>query len=271
MIRQAITSLTFAVLLAVLGGCGDTTPPLSQPPIPGNSRLDLAVLLGGVVAPSRTDADRVLAVVDSILQEKSGVRIQIVGAETTGPGDPQAQAEGYVASHADSPPEAVVVFSDHASVTTNGGVAATVPLPPGRRNEFESSVVGPFVAYVAAVHYQHRHARCGYDEQGNRIAARSVNGECSNRTGLECVNNGEFWACPDVSGDLYANRDYFRACTVVHELLHPFGSAGNLDHYGTAVCRARTKMTSAQAADRRLAEESCAMCPDLFSRLKPGG
>jgi len=82
------------------------------------------------------------------------------------------------------------------------------------------------------------------------------------------VNNGRYWTCPDALTDLYADSDYFAACTVVHEFMHPFGPEGNNDHYGTSQCTARTGMSAADAQDLRLFQQSCGMCPDLYSKFR---
>ena len=78
------------------------------------------------------------------------------------------------------------------------------------------------------------------------------------------------WVCSTALRDLYMDRDYFTACTIVHEFLHPFGidANENLDHYGTPACIARTGMTSQQASDRSLAQLNCGLCPDVFPRFR---
>jgi hypothetical protein len=74
--------------------------------------------------------------------------------------------------------------------------------------------------------------------------------------------------CPDSLTDLYAQPDRFIACTIVHEFMHPFGAEGNYDHYGTDQCTSRTGMSRAQAQDRRLFQENCGMCPDVYTRFR---
>ena len=118
-------------------------------------------------------------------------------------------------------------------------------------------------------------ARCGYDDAGNRVSDVSVGGECRGRAGTRCVQRRSGraeWMCADAVDELYADHDYFTACTVVHEFLHPFGidPDANFDHYGTAPCRSRTSMSAADAADLRKAQLSCGLCPDVFARFRKG-
>jgi hypothetical protein len=126
--------------------------------------------------------------------------------------------------------------------------------------------------YVSAIHYEHMYARCGYDTTGTiRIGDKSANGECRNQSGLTCVNNGKFWECPDVRNDFYAQPDVFTASSIVHEFMHPVGTAGNSDHYGTSTCTNRVGMTAAEAADHGRFQWHLGMCPDLFLRFRPTG
>lgn len=141
-------------------------------------------------------------------------------------------------------------------------------LPAPNENRFPSPVVGRNRGYLAVVDFFHMYARCGYDNAGNRIGSTSAGGECRNRSGLMCVDNGRYWTCPDALNDLYSDPDYFTACTVVHEFMHPFGTEGNFDHYGTAQCTSRTGMAQADAQSLMLGQQSCQMCPDLYAKFR---
>lgn len=120
------------------------------------------------------------------------------------------------------------------------------------------------------MHFDHFYARCGYDDQQRRVSDVSLGGECRGRNGLACVlkPGGEYWTCPDALSDLYSDWDYYKGCTIVHEFLHPFGSEGNLDHYGSTSCVARGAVTQAQAGDLRMGQDNCQMCPDVWARFK---
>ena len=125
-------------------------------------------------------------------------------------------------------------------------------------------------APIAAVDFSHKYARCGYNDQGDRVSNTSFGGECRNSTGLMCVlrTDGAYWVCPNSLSDLYAEQDYFIAGTFVHEFMHPFGAAGNNYHYGTALCAARTGISAGDAANLVPFQRSFGMCPDLFLNFR---
>jgi hypothetical protein len=228
----------------------------------------VATLLSAARQPSAADLERVFLRANQILLLKTGERMSQVDLATPAPGSPVSQAQAYVSARASGPPDGVLVLSDDATATSAGGYSSNVPLPPPNQNHFPSPIVGSGRAYVAVVDFFHMYARCGYDSQGHHVSGQSSGGECRSRSGLVCVNNGEYWMCPDALNDLYADRDYFAACTIVHEFMHPFGPAGNFDHYGTDQCRARTGMSAADAANLTLAQQSCGMCPDVYGSFK---
>jgi hypothetical protein len=266
------------VLLTLLTACGGsdraspTAPPspTSSPDVPAvaGEAFRVAVLLSTASVPTDADVQRTLARASDILSEKTGARMSQTDLVVVGPGSTGSQAQSYINAHAASPPDGVLAFSDDANATSFGGYSLTVALPAPNVNRFPSPVVGESRAYLAVVDFFHKYARCGYDNAGNRIGSTSAGGECRNRSGLMCVFNGRYWACPDSLGDLYADPDYYNACTVVHEFTHPFGSEGNFDHYGTAQCTSRTFMSQAEAQDLRLFQQSCGMCPDVYRQFR---
>jgi hypothetical protein len=269
-----------AALLLALSGCGGSSPsptapatPSSPPPPPPppptapGGPFRVAVLLSAARVPSTADVQRVFARAESLLFEKTGARMQLTGIASMDRATPLSLAVAYVNEHSDSPPDGVLVFSDDTNASTFGGYSQTFPLPPPHQNRYPSPVVGASRVYLAVAHFFHMYARCGYDDSGNRISSTSVGGECRNRPGMACVDNGRYWTCPDTLNDLYADPDHFTACTVVHEFMHPFGSEGNFDHYGTPQCIARTGMSQADAANLALAQQNCGMCPDVYARF----
>lgn len=275
-VRQA--ALCGLLLLPVLAaGCGSSgsspTVPTPTSPSPGvpsanDTPFRVAVLLSASRVPSPDDISRVFARGNDILFQKTGEHMTRTDVMTVGPGSALSHAVAYVNAHATAPPEGVLAFSDDSTATTFGGYSQTFDLPPPNENRFPSPVVGSAKGYLAVVHFFHMYARCGYDNAGNRIGSTSSGGECRNRSGLICVNNGRYWTCPDTLNDLYADPDYFIACSVVHEFMHPFGTEGNFDHYGTAQCIARTGMSQADAQNLTLAQQSCGMCPDLYQKFR---
>lgn len=228
----------------------------------------VAVLLSAARVPSADDVSRVFARANGILLQKTGERMTQVDLTNVGRGAVSPQATAYLNAHASSPPDGVLAFGDDAMASSFGGYSFTIPLPPPNQNRFPSPTAGSDRAYIAVVDFFHMYARCGYDDAGNRIGDKSANGECRNQAGLTCVNNGRYWTCPNALTDLYADPDYFTGCSIVHEFMHPFGSEGNLDHYGTAQCTARTGMSAADAQNLTLFQQSCGMCPDLYPKFR---
>lgn len=263
------------LLAPACGGGGSPAapgPPAPGPPTPtppGEQTLfRVATLLSASRVPTTGDVQRVFDRANDILFQKTTERMVQTDLVSVGPGSPLSHATAYASAHSSAPPDGVLVFSDDSTATAFGGYSQTFTLPAPNVNRFPSPVVGESRGYVAVVHFFHRYARCGYDAAGNRIGETSSGGECRNRSGLVCVDNGRYWMCPDALNDLYADPDHFTACSVVHEFMHPFGSEGNFDHYGTQQCSARTGMSFADATDLRLFQQSCGMCPDLYGRFR---
>jgi hypothetical protein len=268
------------LLLSVLGGgaCGGgdagrgtPSPVAPSPPSPpgasGDRAFQVAVLLNASQSPSDEDVRRVLARADDILFRKTGERMKQTDLRAVAPGDALSRAQAYVQEQS-APPDGVLLFSDDTSASRFGGYSLTFPLPAPHANRYPSPVKGRNAAYLAVVHYSHMYGRCGYDDAGNRIGQTSSNGECWGQDGVVCVDNGRHQACPGAESDPNAEPDYFVACTIVHEFLHPFGSDGNNDHYGSPQCMARTGMSQSDAFNRVLSQQSCGMCPDLFTRFR---
>lgn len=220
--------------------------------------------------PPAPDVERVFARAAALFSTKTGVNLAMVDFASVSPGSPLDAARTYVDGLGPDTamPDGLLALSNDGTAVTFGGYSQTFALPPSHVNTFPSPYRPPTVGYLAVQDYFHIYARCGYDSQGNRVRDRSANGECRNQSNLMCVNNGRNWVCPDTLGDLYAEDDYFAACTIVHELSHPFGPLGNQDHYGTAECSARTGMSQAQATDHRLFQESCGLCPDVYNNVR---
>lgn len=234
-----------------------------------NNEFRVAVMITAAAGPATSDVTRVLARAAEILFQKTGERLRDLGFVTGSSGDSTSQANRYLATLPNPMPDGVLALADDATATSFGGYSTTTPLPVPFVNRFPSpNSFGATRAYVAVVHFAHKYARCAYDDAGNRISDRSAGGECRNQTGLLCANNGRYWQCPDTFSDLYSQVDVFPACTIVHEFMHPFGPAGNADHYGTATCTGRTGMSQADAVDRRKFQESCGMCPDVYQNFR---
>ena len=293
---SGLTRSRFAVVAAalLLTACGgEEAPPSPSAPsgagarptaIPGapnarNGVLDVTALVD-TLAPQtpRADIERVVEMAAGILWEKSheSIRLTEVVYGLSRGANVSQMGSAYLATVAANPPEVLLVFTNDTTAYTFGGYSFSQAPPYPYTSEFPSprAGVGSTRIYVAVVEFDHPYARCGYDSQGVRVSDFNTQGECRNSPvgSQRCVSRGSGRAettCPNTAGELYADHDRFTACTVVHEILHPFGidPDANLDHYGTPSCVARTGMSAQTAGDLALAQQSCGLCPDVFPRL----
>ncbi|HET7218775.1 MAG TPA: hypothetical protein VFJ02_12045 [Vicinamibacterales bacterium] len=272
--QTAAAAILLIPLAACGGGAGSSpvgpgpAPTPTPAPTPSGDLFRVAVLVNAARVPTADDVQRVFARANELLMQKTGERMTQTDLVNVGAGTALAQAVSYVNAHASAPPDGVLAFSDDSTASTFGGYSQTFSLPPPNVNRFPSPVVGQDRGYLAVIDFFHKYSACGYDDAGNRVSDRSIGGQCRNRPGLVCVDNGRYWTCPDALNDMYSNPDTFTACSIVHEFMHPFGSEGNFDHYGTAQCIARTGMSQADARDLALAQQSCGMCPDVYRQFR---
>jgi hypothetical protein len=211
----------------------------------------------------------VISRASTILNGKTGETMFVGEIIETQGGSVSAQTHVYLQDKtAETAPDGVLVLSEDSTATLFGGYSTKVPGPNGFLNKHPSPVVGDGWVYVSAIHWNKMYARCGYNDSGSHVSDVSIGGECRNRPGTPCVPRGDRSVCSTALNDLYMETDYYNACTVVHEFLHPFGNEGNYDHWGSASCRARTGMTTAEAGDLYQAQLNCGMCPDLYQYFR---
>ena len=235
-------------------------------PAGSGSEFRVAILLAAANTQSVSDVTRVFDKANQLLMSLTGERMIQVDLATVGPGVPIDLARTYMSSLPGPQPDGVLALSDDATATSFGGYSTTFVMPPPYANRYPNSA-GASRAYLAVVHFEHKYARCGYNfETGPRVSDRSIGGECRGQPGLICVDNGRYWQCPDSLSDLYSEPDRFVASSIVHEFMHPFGSAGDRDHFGTPECVARTGQPG---SDRLISQQHCGMCPDLFLKFRP--
>lgn len=139
-----------------------------------------------------------------------------------------------------------VYFTEQESCSdTYGG--CTYPIYPGKSgigatgycNEFASVNGESGLMYGSVVDWDHLYGRCGYDDHENRVSETSFGGECVNTTGLQCVMHNGYFMCPNILNRYYAqNSKMMQMSTVVHEIMHFFGTEGNMDH-NEALCQSK--------------------------------
>jgi hypothetical protein len=228
-----------------------TIPPLpTDTPLP-TARTALGAFTWAVIVDLDSEpvtygqAQELVNQASAILMELTGFSYTMVDfVESTSPGNVSDLAATYIADHAGSLPNGIIIFSygDGDQARTYGGYAFSRTGPSGFRNTFNSPVVGNNKVYVSVQHWSHRYAGCGYGSSAadTPVQDTSFGGECRNRDGIACVERFGYSMCSDAVGDLYASsRTYFGSSVIIHETLHSFGYAGNMDHYGTETCNTR--------------------------------
>ena len=231
----------------------------------------VAILNASSSAKPTADVMRVFDVANGLLFERTGARMRLIDMRDALPDTPSRIATIYFESSPPEQPDGLIIWSEDATAVSFGGYSQAILRPAPFSNRFPATS-GSNRLFVSSIHYDHKYGRCGYDTTGGiRISDKSANGECRNRSGLMCVDNGRFWECPDVRENLYAQPDMFLASTIVHEFMHPVGLAGNDDHYSTSTCIARAGMTPSQGSDLARSQWHMGMCPDVFLRFRPAG
>jgi hypothetical protein len=256
-------------ITVVLAGTSATSRLSVIEPLGSSFDFRVAILLAETSPPAIPDVLRVFDKANELLLMRTGARMAQTDLTNVGPGVPSTLARTYLDALPGGYPDGLLALSDDATATSFGGYSLTLPMPPPYANRYPSPS-GDTRAYLAVMDFDHKFSRCGYDSTGTtRVSDRSAGGECRNQPGLVCVDNGRYWQCPDSLTDLYSQPDHFPACTIVHEFMHSFGTAGNQDHYGTAECTARTGMSSSAATNRSLFQQHCGMCPDVYLNFRP--
>ncbi len=224
-------------------------------------------------------ADAVSYASDLLFQRSGAVmNLQAITHVPSVTGSMQAEIDAYYTTHATDPPHFVVVFSrDDFSVSAGGYAQTSSDLSSlGFCNEFVSPVLGTSRVYGAVIDWTHRFGVCGYDLDHYEatgdylwISTTSLaDGTCQNQAGISCVYNSvvDYRVCGNVDpGVPYLQHPKaFIASMFVHELLHSFGTNGNLDHFGTATCDVAMGGVDYGAGDLATSQEFAGMCPNVW-------
>ena len=177
-------------------------------------------------------------------------------------------------------PEYIVAFYKDGDSDMYGGYSTKYQLAESNNEyctEFPTIAFNKTSIPGGIIDYKHKFGRCGYDKSGENIISKvSAGGECKNSDGLTCVMKNGYQMCPNLVSSFYAiDPIYFTIDTIVHELLHPYGQNGNLDHYGTEVCNTAlgTKKQELEAAGvsapfNDLFQEYAGICPNVWDNFK---
>jgi hypothetical protein len=237
---------------------------------------------------SRLDIERVFEIAVLNMGAKTGQWMRLVdvvygmtrGASGGETAQITAMVDKYLSQNTKNPPDGILLFTDTETCRNAGGFSLSIKPPFPYQAEYPSprAPLGSDKVYVAVVEYHHPYAQCGYGQAGSpdRVSIVSLGGECRNRSGLVCVQNGERWSCPGMLNDLNSDPDFMTATIIIHEFLHPFGIDPDMsmDHYASTSCAKRGGVTAAQmtaiGTDLYDAQWYHGMCPDVFPRFKRG-
>ncbi|MFZ5365112.1 MAG: hypothetical protein ACOZBH_02865 [Patescibacteria group bacterium] len=167
-------------------------------------------------------------------------------------------------------PEAIIIFTfgNGNSAKIFGGYSAHYFLDTQFCSEFRgTSNVIPLII----TDWHHWYARCGYDDNLNRISDVSIEGECGNIRGTTCVlrDDKEYYMCENYMNDLYSNLNFETAALVIHELLHQYQAGGVSMHYGTAECIETLNSNLLQDPNFRInSQKNYGMCPTSYEFLR---
>ena len=192
---------------------------------------------------TREQAQSIITEASGFLQPFVSITLNMVDFVEDGSGGTMMEvASRYLASHATSKPNGLLIFSagDGGQAKLQHGYAFTVPAPPGSRNAFISPSTGADQIYAAVVPYGLKYMPCGYGGSDTLQSSTSIGVECRGNTGTACVQKNGYSICSDAAGNLYTSTPtHFTSSMIIHAYLHLFSPDGEKDNYATPECNAR--------------------------------
>jgi hypothetical protein len=194
-------------------------------------------------------------------------------------GSKSAFIDNWYVTHSTDPPHFIVILSHDESSASFGGYAITSSVLPGFCNDFNSPVYGHGRIYGAVIDWTHRFAACGYDlehykETGNWVVVGTsslADGSCRNQAGVPCVSvpTVSYQVCGNFDADLpYLEHERtFVISVFIHEIMHAFGTNGNYDHFGTAVCDTAMGGDAYKDGGTATFQHFCGMCPIVYQNF----
>lgn len=304
--NQTAVLIFCALVASALGACNlpgqvteappvpteqETEPPTEEPteevvvteaePVLTETEAPLGVYTLAVIVDlssepvTREQAQSAVDDASQIFQGLTGFGIEMVNfVEMTPEGSERRSdlPQRYIDTYEGQLPDGIVMFSfgNDDSAWLYGGYAGSVYITSGYANHFPIDG-DPTLMTISTVHFSHRYAICGYDEETRTtvVSDVSVGGECRNQPGTPCVERYGYSMCSTAVDDLYASTPtYFVATSIVHEIAHPYGLHGTMDHYGTEICREEMGWDGTNwqfsLAD---SQEWVAMCPYVYERI----
>ena len=239
---------------------------------------------------SDQEVQEVINAVSLELQQKTHIPAKLHGIqhihETLPPLNPEGSTSNpifnhYIKTH-ENMPNYIILFTGQGTRETSGWAMKSINLcERGFANEFVSLIHGNSYIYGSFIDWTHRFAACGYDQElylqtgeYHQISDVSLdNGTCINQEGIECVFNQmvNYNVCSNVyDGGLYFRYEKaFLVGTIIHELMHAFGTHQDGDHFGTSQCD--TEMNGRYYWGREgplvTSQEYAGICPYVFQNF----
>jgi hypothetical protein len=291
--NKALLSMSIVAGLIFMTGCNmpvatAATPMLALPPaesqtpavpasetqLPIQGVFTVAVLVDlDSEAVTETQAQAIVDEASAILFRLTGFVLEMVDfREVRNAAGTSAMVGDYINSSPAVIPNGILLFSfgDDNAAKTYGGYSFSYVVPD-HANAFQAPDAPAGSVYVNVVHYGHRFARCGYGDSDTPVSDVSIDGECFNQPGTACLEKDGYQMCSTAVDHLYASTPtYMASSTLVHEIMHPFGPNGNLDHYHTDECTSRMASGTSQRPyhpepfDRVESDSYVNMCPFVF-------
>jgi hypothetical protein len=284
-----LPSLPLVVILLFVVGCNlpaiNTPVSATQPPVipsteappPVRGVFTVAVLVDLNSEPvTQADAQIVIDEASSILYGLTGFTLEMVDfrevRNTSGMND---IVSDYLNGSPAVIPNGILLFSfgDNNNAKIFGGYSITYAVSDFH-NAFQAQYAPTGSVYVGVMDYGHRFARCGYGDSDTPVSDVSIDGECFNQPGTACAEKYGYQMCSTAVNDLYASTStYMTSSSFVHEMMHPFGPNGNMDHYHTDDCTSLMSTGISQRPynpetfDSVESESYVNMCPFLFDNF----
>lgn len=232
---------------------------------------------------SATELDDAVVYASDWLFRKTGavMKLQATRHVPSVSGSMQGEIDAYYSAHATDPPNFVMVASaDDSSLSFGGYAILSSDLSgSGFCNEFVSPVHGSSRIYGAVIDWTHRFSACGYDldhyeNTGEYIQVSTTSladGTCRNQAEVACVYNSvvDYQVCStsDPSLPYLQHPRAMIFSTFIHEVLHSFGTNGNMDHFGTTTCDTSMGGEDYGAGDSFSFQEWAGMCPNTWQNF----
>jgi hypothetical protein len=242
----------------------------------------------GAIDMTDQDIEETIALASLLFAEKTGVSLHLRGIERRSLAHlSYAGLSEWARDYLETvinPPEAFIIFSLRDGAWMYGGFARlSTPVSSDSTycNEF---VVNQGLAIpeqriaqeqrnagIALINWEHKFGSCGYTEtfpRRSRVSKGPQRGECRNNPDDTCVvGEAGYFQCASVTHERAAKPLFFRASTIVHELMHTL-DVQEYGHLGEDTCQTIMAGDPTFAPQQLVySEEWFSMCPASFRNV----